>query len=355
MPPKVEVIVAARNAEATLASSLRSVQRQMLGEWRCWVVDDHSTDQTFPIAKRFAQQDSRFCVLSNPATVDPNAQESLHRLVEARNAAIAACSTPWLAIHDADDVMHQDRLRAQLDLAEEQNLDVVACAVRYFPRRALGEGMQRYEGWLNQQTPERLSLERFVEMPAAHPALIMKRDLVQQVGAYQDNGWPEDYDLYLRLIAGGAKVGTVSRRLLAWRIREQSTSRNHPSYTLAAFAKCRAHYLANDYLGQQPQYVLWGYGGTGRELARNLKQVGKEPSAILELHPGRIGQRILGVPVFSPQQYFVSPQFIANPSTPIVASVSGQRARTLIRAFFKDLSTQLNRSFKEGVDFIFAA
>jgi glycosyltransferase involved in cell wall biosynthesis len=344
-------MVAARNAGQTLTATLRSVQRQSESNWQCIVVDDHSSDHTHAIASQFAQSDPRFQVFKNPTAFQP---QSLQSLVAARNFGVAQSTAPWIAIHDADDLMHQYRLRFQLEVAHAQNLDVVGCGVRYFPTSKVGPGMARYQQWLNQQLQPNLSLERFVEMPLAHPSMLIRRSMFEAVGGYQDHGWPEDYDLYLRLHAQGATIGTDPRRLLAWRIQSQSTSRQHPSYSLSAFAKCRAHYVAKDVLRHTNSYILWGYGGTGRELARNLNELGKHPAAILEMHPGRIGQRILDAPVYSPEDFFH--QVEGQQSTePILVSVSGETARSFIRKFFHTLSTSHSRNYQEGRDFLFTA
>ena len=45
---------------------------------------------------------------------------------------------------------------------------------------------------------------------------MVRRTVLAAVG-YRDRGWPEDYDLVLRLLAAGPEIGVVPRRLLAWR------------------------------------------------------------------------------------------------------------------------------------------
>ncbi len=346
MKPRVSILIAARNAAEHLAATIKSVQRQSLREWQCLIVDDHSTDATAELAQAFAAQDSRIQLLRND--VAQNA-ETLASLVAARNLALEHAEADWIAIHDADDLMHRRRLERQLHHAEQHQLDVVGCGVRYFPQKHLGPGMARYQDWLNHQQADGYLLERFIEMPLAHPSMMIRNSMMQKVGGYHDNNWPEDYDLYLRLAAAGAQIGKVDDRLLAWRLRQDSTSRNHPCYSLAAFARCRAHHLAADFLAPSPNYVLWGYGDTGRELARNLKQLGRQPSAILELHPGRIGQRILDAPVHSPDEFFA--QTDPKATLPIVVSVSGPGPRQLIRKYFREQQS----SYREGRDFIFAA
>lgn len=358
---QVAVILAARNAEQTLAATLRSVQRQTIADWQCWIVDDHSTDTTLALAQQFSDSDPRFQVRRNQT---PHHPESLQSLVAARNQALNSCRTPWIAILDADDLMHRRRLELQLAYAAAHQLDVVGSGVRYFPRRELGAGMVRYEDWLNHQHHDGLLLERFIEMPLAHPAMLIRRSLLTQIAGYRDCDWPEDYDLYLRLAAAGARIGKVPQRLLSWRHRPNSTSKTHPSYSLQAFARCRAQALADDFLCQSAAaqqgesmtveanrpYVLWGYGDTGRELARNLAEHNFQPAAILELHPGRIGQRILGAPVYSPETYFTQAHDL-----PIVVSVAGLGPRRLIRSFFRNLHAEHGICKREGVDFIFAA
>jgi hypothetical protein len=72
--------------------------------------------------------------------------------------------------------------------------------------------------------------------------------------------------------------------------------------------------------------VLWGYGATGRQLCRALAERGKQPSHIVELHPGRLGQIIHGAPVIAPAA------LTGLRELPVVVSVAGQQARAEIRA-----------------------
>ena len=94
---------------------------------------------------------------------------------------------------------------------------------------------------------------------------------------------------------------------------------------------CKAAFLADGFLGGGDDYVLWGYGGTGRALRRALAAHGKRPTLVVEVHPGRIGNRIAGAPV-------VAPEGLADvPPRRLVASVAGAEARGLIRGFLTQL------------------
>jgi hypothetical protein len=85
--------------------------------------------------------------------------------------------------------------------------------------------------------------------------------------------------------------------------------------------------------------VLWGYGGTGRALARALRAHGKRPSHVVEVHAGRLGNVIQGAPV-------VPPEALADlPAGRLVASVAGPEAREEIRGFLARLGWVETRDF----------
>ncbi|RMH03727.1 MAG: glycosyltransferase family 2 protein [Planctomycetota bacterium] len=334
--PAVSVLIAARDAAATLPSTLRSVARQTRGDWECVVADDGSTDDTAAVVERAGAVDPRFRLLRLPR----------RGVVAARNAALEVCRGRFVALLDADDLMHRRRLERQLALlAAEPDLAGVGCHVRYFPRRAVGPGRAAYERWLNGfLTPTRLRAERFVEMPLGHPTLILRAEVLRAFG-WRDRGWPEDWDLLLRLFGAGHDLGVVAERLHAWRLRPDSLSAGSPAYSLAAFTRCRAAFLAEQFLIGRDDYVLWGYGGTGKALRAALLEHGKEPSHIVEIHPGRLGNRIHGAPV-------VAPAALGRPpltEVPVVVSVAGEQARRIIREALADLGR------REGRDAVLAA
>ncbi len=334
MNPRVSVLLPVRDAAATLAASLRSVSRQRLADLECIVVDDGSRDASLAIAQRHARGDPRFRVIAQPAL----------GLVPALERGLAECGAALVARHDADDCMHRDRLALQVAALDgDAGLAGVGCHVRLFPRGALGPGMRAYERWLaSVRTPADVRREAFVECPLAHPSLVLRSDVLRAHG-YRDAGWPEDYDLVLRLLCAGRELGVVPRRLLAWRHTPGRLSQRSAVYAPDRFTACRAHYLASGPLARGRGYWLWGYGGTGRALAKALRAHGRHPEAIVELHPRRIGQRIQGARVIAPGDLG------APGALPLVVSVAGAEARALIRA---DLT---QRGFCEGRDYVCAA
>ena len=317
--PRVSVLLPAYNAAGTLPSCLRSIQAQTEQSWQCVVVDDGSDDDTRAVASSFAAGDRRIVVTRNAG--------GHQGLVPTLMRGLARCEAPYVARMDADDLMHRDRLTEQLsELEQHPSLAAVGCHVRVFPRRGLTEGHRRYEHWLNRiDSPQRLAREAFVECPVAHPSLMIRTSVLRAHG-YRDRGWAEDYDLVLRILEAGDPIGVVPRRLLLWRDGPRRMWRTDPAYAQQRFTAAKAWYLSRSLLADTDRYVLWGYGSTGRALRKALVDRGKEPSHIVELHPGRLGQRIHGAPVIPPEALG------SLPGIPIVVSVAGELAREQIRS-----------------------
>ena len=265
-------------------------------------------------------------------------------IVGALNAGIECCSGRFVARMDADDRMSPERLQLQAQaLQAEPELCAVGTHVRLFPRAGLGRGLRAYEAWLNSLTcPEQVEQDAFVECPIAHPTLMIRRAALARLG-YRDRGWPEDYDLLLRLLAQRERLGIVPRVLLQWRNHPKRATRTRPEYAQARFVECKAAFLANGILHGRKAYVLWGYGGTGRALCRALTFHNKHPILIIDLHPRRIGQRIGGAQVVPPSD------LAQRVDHPIVASVAGLEARCQIR------HALTGWGYQEGVDFVVAA
>ena len=331
--PRVSVLVPARNAASTLEACLASISRQTETRWECVLVDDGSTDGTAAIAREAARRDPRFRLVTIP-----------HRgIITALNEGLNRCRAPLIARMDADDVMRRDRLSRQADLlGRDASLAAAGCHVRLFPRRSMAPRLREYERWLNSmRSADDVSRDAFVECPVAHPTLMMRRPMADL--GYADNGWPEDYDLVLRALGAGLRIGVVPGRLLAWRDRADSLSRTDGRYGLARFTACKAHHLAAGFLSRSDRYILCGYGATGKTLRRALADLGKHPSHIVEVNPARLGKRIHGAPVIPPRD------LPGLARVPIVVSVARAGPRAEARADLAALG------FEDGRDFVCAA
>lgn len=333
MAPEVSILLPVFNAAGTLPVCLESIRRQTLTNWECILLDDGSTDGSTEIAT-MATADPRFTLV----------RRAHAGLIETLNAGINRCRGDFVARMDADDWMQRDRLALQVRaLVGDASVELVGTHVRTFPRSTLGDGSREYESWLNSmRSATDVHRDRFIECPLAHPTWMLRRTTLEQT-RYRDCGWPEDYDLLLRLLKNGARAGVVPQRLLGWRHHPDRLSRQDSRYSLERFTACRAAFLAADFLRDSDRFLLWGYGQTGRALRRALAEKEKTISGLIEVHPGRLGQTIHGAPVVA------ADEISRLPNDPLIVSVSGAGPRDEIRRRL----TELKR--KEGRDYVCAA
>jgi cellulose synthase/poly-beta-1,6-N-acetylglucosamine synthase-like glycosyltransferase len=290
--PDVSVLLPVYNGGPHLYEAMSSLVSQRHKDYEIIVVDDGSTDDTPAQLEAWIRRDTRVRVIS----------QAHAGIVAALETARAAATGRYLARMDADDIAEPDRLSEQFSLMEASpDLVGCGCGVEYFPSDAVQDGARRYETWMNALvTPDAIAAAIFVECPLAHPTFFLRTEAVAAVGGYVDRGWPEDYDLVLRLWKAGGRLGKVPGIFHRWRERPERLSRTGEQYSPSSFLSCKVHYLRRTLLTDDRGAVIWGAGPVGKTFARALIAEGTRIEAFVELDPRKIGQVIHGAPVFDP-------------------------------------------------------
>lgn len=310
------------NAAETLDEALESLEAQTFQDFEIVAVDDGSQDATLAILRAWSQREPRLRISTQP-----------HRgIIPALNHGLSICQGEYIARMDADDRCHPERLAQQArQLDQDPALAVSSCLVQGFPEPTLREGFRVYIAWLNSLiTDEDIKREIFVESPIPHPSAMIRRSCLLSAGGYQEHGWAEDYDLWLRLYLAGAKFGKVPQVLLDWRDSPRRLTRQDPRYSLENFLRAKAHYLMQGPLKGRDAVILWGAGMMGRRLGKQLQRVHAPLVAYIDIDPRKIGRTRRGVPVWAPQALPELWQTYANPA--LLATVGARGARLLIRA-----------------------
>lgn len=291
-PPTISVLLPVRNGGSLLREAIASLRSQSFPDFEILAVDDGSTDGSGGFLRRVAGEEPRLRVLSQ----EPKG------IVAALEKARALARGKYLARMDADDISQPGRFEAQLEvMAADPRIVACAARVEYFPRKRVKAGARRYQRWINGLTShEEMVRDLFVECPLPHPTLLLRADAMELVGGYRDLGWPEDYDLVLRLWEGGGRFGKVDRPLVKWRESPGRLSRTHPAYSEEAFRRCKIHFLLRSHLAERRGAVVWGAGPVGKAFARELLAQGGRLAAFVDLSPRRQGQEIHGVGVVGP-------------------------------------------------------
>jgi len=291
------------------------------------------------VARAFASRDARVRVIERPRL----------GLVEALTAGVAEARGAFLARQDADDVSVAPRLRASADLLRARpDVDLVATGFEMFRDDGpAGLGMSRWAAWSNGlATEEDVRRERFVESPFAHPSVTLRASALAALGGYREGDFPEDYELWLRLLAAGRHVAR-----LPWtgvRVRDHATRlvRNHPKYRLEAFRALRLRHLRAEFLRPGEPVLVVGGGRVAKLWLADLSAAGIVVAALLDLHPRRLGRLVAGVPVRHPREALADPavaRFLA------LGAVGRPGARESVR------QTLVSLGRVEGRDFVLVA
>jgi glycosyltransferase involved in cell wall biosynthesis len=333
----LSILLPCRDAAAELPEAIASLRAQTFADFEVIAVDDGSVDATPDVLLDWARGDHRVRVLQG------------HRrgIIAALAAGLAAARGRLVARMDADDIAAPDRLEKQVRrLRHEPGLAACGTAVRYFPADRVRAGARRYERWLNSlQTHDRIVRDIFIECPIAHPTLVARRHALLAVGGYRDMGWPEDYDLVLRLWAAGYRLANLPETLYQWREGEGRASRTDPRYRPGPFRQVKVHFLRRTLLAGDRPAVVWGAGPVGKGFARALARAGTRVAAFVDLDPRKIGQTIHGAPVIEP----AAVGRYAGPGAPagalVLAAVGQDGARAEIRAECRRLGLVEGRDF----------
>jgi glycosyltransferase involved in cell wall biosynthesis len=286
--PTVSVVLPARNAGETIDAAVASIAAQTWRDFELLAIDDGSTDDTRTRLEAWARRDARVQVLETGGA----------GLVAALNAGLAQARGRFVARMDADDESLPERFAASIAALEAApTLAGVGTGVDIMRRdRPPSPNLVAYGRWLSSLTsPATLYRDRFIESPLCHPSVMLRRAALDAVGGWRDEGVPEDWELWLRLLAGDYGLACLPRVLHRWFDHERRLTRTDARYAHARHLDLKARYLAPLLAGRP--VAVFGATAVGRGLARRLVERGVRVGAYVELAPRKVGQRIDGVPV----------------------------------------------------------
>jgi len=292
--PAVSIIMPVFNAATTLDECLRSIKVQTFTDFETIVINDGSSDHSTKIIQQYQQNDSRIKLL----------QPGRQGLVSALNTGILHSTSPLLARMDADDIMHPERLKLQVDyLSKNAETGLIASQAQLFPEIDIKQGYQEYMNWQNAcLTHKDITTQIYIESPFAHPSVMFRKSVLDISGMYKEGNFPEDYDLWLRMLHAGIKMEKLDQYLLKWRDSTSRTSRVDSKYSRQAFDQLRAKYLAmENRIPRNRTLVYWGAGRKTRIRAQLLINQGFAVSGWIDVDPDKIGNVINGAPVHAPE------------------------------------------------------
>lgn len=207
--PEYSVLMSvyAKDRPDWLEAAFQSMARQTCPPSEMVIVEDGPlTDALYAMLDALAAQ-CKIPVRRVSISVCGGLGNALHR-------GVLECRCEWIARMDADDIAAPDRCEAQLAAALAHNADIVGCDCEEFID-APGSCVSRREFPENHEALVRFSRRR---SPFCHPATLFRKSAVLNAGNYRNELLMEDYDLYVRMLMGGAVGYTVKRVLFFSRI-----------------------------------------------------------------------------------------------------------------------------------------
>ena len=289
--PTLSVILPFYQAAPWLEAAARSVLSDGFQDLELLLIDDGSRDGGLAIAEALAMEDARVRVFTGPN----------HGIVAALNHGLAEARAPLIARMDGDDLSLPGRFAAQLAFLDAHpEVAVVDGQVEIFRDDGpLAGGMAAFSDWLAAlKDHASLRAQLFVDSPLVHPAVMARKDVLRGVGGYVHVG-PEDYHLWLRVVAAGHHLHKLPRQVLRWRDHGARLTRTDPRYDRRSFWSVKWRFIQEiGGIRRGQRLAVWGAGKEARPWLRALKEERWEVTTVVDIDPRKQGTTRHGFPTF---------------------------------------------------------
>jgi glycosyltransferase involved in cell wall biosynthesis len=192
-----------------LPTAVDSIVNQRLTSWRLIIVDDASSDDSEAYLQGLT--DPRVTVLQ----LSTNQGQGV-----ARNRALEHCDTKYVAVMDADDVSHPDRLAAQIAfLTMNPSVGAVGTQFAYLGSR----GRTGFGSPLPCEHPRIYDDLLHGRHAIVNGTVCYRTSLLLECGGYAASRGGEDLDIYLRL-AERSRLANLKGPYYLYRVHRKSTN-----------------------------------------------------------------------------------------------------------------------------------
>lgn len=176
--PKISVLMPLYDAKEFLAEAIESILNQTFQDFEFIIVDD-SSDGSYDIAKKYAEQDARIKLIKNNPPLG---------LRKSSNIGIKEAKGKYIVRMEADDISLPERLERQYEFMESNpNVDVSGCYLQLF-----GRDKSKWKYYIND---DEIKAGMMWGITIAHPTTFMKRDiLINKKLFYREEGFPYSED-----------------------------------------------------------------------------------------------------------------------------------------------------------------
>ncbi len=207
--PLVSVVIPSFNYGRYLEETIDSILSQTFQDFEIIVTDGGSTDED---TLRVLQS------LQKPKTT-VYFNEGRHLLGDNRNLGIGRARGKYICCLDSDDKLKPTYLEKALFLLETYHYDIVSTSVQCFGGSSAL--------W---QVAAHPTLEQLTYANQFAVVAVFRRDMWEKAKGYRDKGLgkdlvAEDWDLWVRMMALGARAANIAEALMLYRVHDASMSK----------------------------------------------------------------------------------------------------------------------------------
>ena len=193
---KVSVLMSTHNSESNVAISIDSILQQSYKNIEFLIIDDCSTDNTFEIIKEYSKNYQKIKVFRNKINIG---------LTKSLNLLISKSSGDFIARQDDDDASYPNRIKTQVDILQNSNIDFCSTRALTNPQKRKIPGVSFY-------FPIKVALK--FKNPFIHGSLVFRKEILDSVGGYdEDFYYSQDLKLILNLIQKGYNYKIINKVL----------------------------------------------------------------------------------------------------------------------------------------------
>jgi glycosyltransferase involved in cell wall biosynthesis len=183
--PLVSIIIPTKNSANTLGRTLESINNQTCTNYEIIIVDNHSTDDTLTIAKRYT---NKIFIMGPERTAQVN-------------FGIKNAQGKYIYRIDSDWILEPTVLEQAIKKCEEEGFEAILVYNNDDPTISFWGRVRYFERDMAQQDDLNVG------------ARFIRKDILDQVGYFDEKMVAaEDYDLHNRIVAAGYKVGRINAK-----------------------------------------------------------------------------------------------------------------------------------------------
>jgi glycosyltransferase involved in cell wall biosynthesis len=209
--PTVSVVLSVHNGQPYLKEAVQSILDQTFEDFEFIIINDGSIDGTGEVLRELKQRDKRIHLVNQDNRGIP----------ASRNRGLELARGKYIAVMDADDISHPERLARQVQFLETHpGIGILGTQVEMI--NADGE---KTGEWRFPTDPDLVAWRLLFRTGLCHPTVMARRSLLEELGGYEE--WAtvaHDYGLFARAVPV-TRLANLPSALLKYREHQESISK----------------------------------------------------------------------------------------------------------------------------------